>query len=218
MGARDRKGTMQYSLISRVLEKVLAKAARKGTMQLVLKDNYALGYLFQGAFYEANLDKKGFALLKEAVAAVNKLSDIPESKEDELSLALELIGESIFTIVATADTLPHASTPDLRSIIECSEFLDGAIPYFANATGYGWKVEERLRKVTSMAITYSIPFALDSMVAKLKEIQESKEEDIASRIFLAVNIKSIASAMHLIPRSEYSKIEYLDDGLSFLSQ
>lgn len=50
MGARDRKGTMQYSLISRVLEKVLAKAARKGTMQLVLKDNYALGYLFQGAF------------------------------------------------------------------------------------------------------------------------------------------------------------------------
>ena len=209
---------MQYSLISRVLEKVLAKAARKGTMQLVLKDNYALGYLFQGALYEANLDKKGFALLKEAVAAVNKLSDTPESKEAELSLGLELIGESIFTIVAAADTLPNASTPDLRSIIECSEFLDRAIPYFANATGYGWKTEGSLRRITSMAITYSIPFALDSMVAKLKEIQESKEEDTVSRIFLAVNIKSIASAMHLIPRSEYSKLEYLNDGLSFLSQ
>lgn len=209
---------MQYSLISRVLEKVLAKAARKGTMQLVLKDNYALGYLFQGAFYEAKLDNKGFALLKEAVAVVNKLSNMPESKEDELSLALELISESIFTIVAAADTLPHASTPDLQSIIECSEFLDRAIPYFANATGYGWKVEERLQKVTSMAITYSIPFALDSMVAKLKEIQESKEEDTVSRIVLTVNIKCIASAMHLIPRSEYSKIEYLNDGLSSLSQ
>ena len=56
------------------------------------------------------------------------------------------------------------------------------------------------------------------MVAKLKEIQESKEEDIVSRIVLTVNIKCIASAMHLIPRSEYSKIKYLNDGLSFLSQ
>ena len=53
---------------------------------------------------------------------------------------------------------------------------------------------------------------------KLKEIQESKEEDIVSRIVLTVNIKCIASAMHLIPRSEYSKIKYLNDGLSFLSQ
>lgn len=210
---------MQYSLISRVLEKVLAKAARKGTMQLVLKDNYALGYLFQGALYEANLDKKGFALLKEAVAAVNKLSDTPESKEAELSLGLELIGESIFTIVAAAaDTLPNASTPDLQSILQCSQFLDEAIPYFANATGYGWKTEGSLRRITSMAITYSIPFALDSMVAKLKEIQESKEKDIVSRIFLEVGIKGIANAMYLIPRSEYSKIEYLNDGLSFLSQ
>ena len=209
---------MQYSLISRVLEKVLAKAARKGTMQLVLKDNYALGYLFQGAFYEAKFDNKGFALLKEAVAVVNKLSNMPESKKAELSHVLGLISESAFTILATADTLPHASTPDLRSIIECSEFLDEAIPYFANATGYGWKVEKQLRKVTSMAIMYSIPFALDPMVAKLKEIQESKEEDTVSRIVLTANIKCIASAMYLIPRSEYSKIKYLNDGLSFLSQ
>ena len=183
---------------------------------------YVQGVLFfqgDGPLYEAKLDEECFALLKKATAIIAELEHMPRIKEDRSRLiALDEIDGTIFTIVATADTLPHASTPDLRSIIECSEFLDGAIPYFANATGYGWKVEERLRKVTSMAITYSIPFALDSMVAKLKEIQESKEEDIASRIFLAVNIKSIASAMHLIPRSEYSKIEYLNDGLSFLSQ
>ena len=187
-------------------------------MRLVIEDNYVRGELFYGGLYEAELDDKGSALLKEVVATIDKLSNMPNSKENELSLALEFINCSIFEIVATADTLPNASTPDLRSIIECSEFLDWAIPYFANATGYGWKVEELLRKAVSMATTYSIPFALDSMVAKLKEIQESKEEDTVSRIFLAVNIKSIASAMHLIPRSEYSKLEYLNDGLSFLSQ
>ena len=210
---------MQYSLISRVLEKVLAKAARKETMQLVLKDNYALGYLFQGAFYEANLDKKGFALLKEATAIIDDLEHMPRIEQDSLRLiTLDRISGAIFTIVAAADTLPNASTPDLQSILQCSQFLDEAIPYFANATGYGWKTEGSLRRITSMAITYSIPFALDSMVAKLKEIQESKEKDIVSRIFLEVGIKGIANAMYLIPRSEYSKIEYLNDGLSFLSQ
>ena len=187
-------------------------------MRLVIEDNYVRGELFYGGLYEAELDDKGSALLKEVVATIDKLSNMPNSKENELSLALEFINCSIFEIVATADTLPNASTPDLQSILQCSQFLDEAIPYFANATGYGWKVEELLRKAVSMATTYSIPFALDSMVAKLKKFQESKEKDIVSRIFLEVGIKGIANAMYLIPRSEYSKIEYLNDGLSFLSQ
>lgn len=187
-------------------------------MRLVIEGNYVRGELFYGGLYEAELDDKGSALLKEVVATIDKLSNMPNSKENELSLALEFINCSIFEIVATADTLPNASTPDLQSILQCSQFLDEAIPYFANATGYGWKVEELLRKAVSMATTYSIPFALDSMVAKLKKFQESKEKDIVSRIFLEVGIKGIANAMYLIPRSEYSKIEYLNDGLSFLSQ
>lgn len=187
-------------------------------MRLVIEGNYVREELFYGGLYEAELDDKGSALLKEVVATIDKLSNMPNSKENELSLALEFINCSIFEIVATADTLPNASTPDLQSILQCSQFLDEAIPYFANATGYGWKVEELLRKAVSMATTYSIPFALDSMVAKLKKFQESKEKDIVSRIFLEVGIKGIANAMYLIPRSEYSKIEYLNDGLSFLSQ
>ena len=187
-------------------------------MRLVIEGNYVRGELFHGGLYEAELDDKGSALLKEVVATVDKLSNMLYSKEYELSLALEFINCSIFEIVATADTLPNASTPDLQSILQCSHFLDEAIPYFANATGYGWKVEELLRKAVSMATTYSIPFALDSMVAKLKKFQESKEKDTVSRIFLEVDIKGIANAVHLIPRSEYSKIEYLNDGLSFLSQ
>lgn len=187
-------------------------------MRLVIEGNYVRGELFYGGLYEAEFDDKGSALLKEVVAIIDKLSNMPNSKENELSLALEFINCAIFEIVATADTLPNASTPDLQSILQCSQFLDGAIPYFANATGYGWKVEKRLRKITSMATEYSIPFALDSMVAKLKKFQESKEKDIVSRIFLEVGIKGIANAMYLIPRSEYSKIEYLNDGLSFLSQ
>lgn len=187
-------------------------------MRLVIEGNYVRGELFYGGLYEAELDDKGSALLKEVVAIIDKLSNMPNSKENELSLALEFINCAIFEIVATADTLPNASAPDLQSILQCSQFLDEAIPYFANATGYGWKVEELLRKAVSMATTYSIPFALDSMVAKLKKFQESKEKDIVSRIFLEVGIKGIANAMYLIPRSEYSKIEYLNDGLSFLSQ
>lgn len=187
-------------------------------MRLVIEGNYVRGELFYGGLYEAEFDDKGSALLKEVVAIIDKLSNMPNSKENELSLALEFINCAIFEIVATADTLPNASTPDLQSILQCSQFLDEAIPYFANATGYGWKVEELLRKAVSMATTYSIPFALDSMVAKLKKFQESKEKDIVSRIFLEVGIKGIANAMYLIPRSEYSKIEYLNDGLSFLSQ
>lgn len=187
-------------------------------MRLVIEGNYVRGELFYGGLYEAELDDKGSALLKEVVAIIDKLSNMPNSKENELSLALEFINCAIFEIVATADTLPNASTPDLQSILQCSQFLDKEIPYFANATGYGWKVEELLRKAVSMATTYSIPFALDSMVAKLKKFQESKEKDTVSRIFLEVGIKGIANAMYLIPRSEYSKIEYLNDGLSFLSQ
>lgn len=187
-------------------------------MRLVIEGNYVRGELFYGGLYEAELDDKGSALLKEVVATIDKLSNMPNSKENELSLALEFINCAIFEIVATADTLPNASTPDLQSILQCSQFLDEAIPYFANATGYGWKMEELLRKAVSMATTYSIPFALDSMVAKLKKFQESKEKDTVSRIFLEVGIKGIANAMYLIPRSEYSKIEYLNDGLSFLSQ
>ena len=187
-------------------------------MRLVIEGNYVRGELFYGGLYEAEFDDKGSALLKEVVAIIDKLSNMPNSKENELSLALEFINCAIFEIVATADTLPNASTPDLQSILQCSQFLDEAIPHFANATGYGWKVEELLRKAVSMATTYSIPFALDSMVAKLKKFQESKEKDIVSRIFLEVGIKGIANAMYLIPRSEYSKIKYLNDGLSFLSQ
>ncbi len=151
---------MQYSLISRVLEKVLAKAARKETMQLVLKDNYALGYLFQGAFYEANLDKKGFALLKKATAIIAELEHMPRIKEDRSRLiALDEIDGTIFTIAAAADTLPRrARTPNLHNIENCAIFLSGAIPWLANATGYHQKVEE-LRSIAS----YSIQLALDSM-------------------------------------------------------
>lgn len=170
MGARDRKGTMQYSLISRVLEKVLAKAARKETMQLVLKDNYALGYLFQGAFYEANLDKKGFALLKEATAIIDDLEHMPRIEQDSLRLiTLDRISGAIFTIGAAADTLPRrARTPNLHNIVDCSIFLSMA----ANATGYHQKVEE-LRSIASN----SIQFALDSM-GYISRYEHRKMQDL----------------------------------------
>lgn len=123
---------------------------------------YAQGVLFQedGPLYEAKLDDRCFALLKEAKAIIDELEYMPRTKEDRPSLiTLSGIDCSIFTIIAAADTLPRrARTPNLHNIVDCSIFLSMAIPYLANATGYVRKAEE-LRSIASN----SIQFALDSM-------------------------------------------------------
>lgn len=185
---------------------------RKGTMQdqdaLVLGDNYVQGVFYtpsrghRGAFH-VKLDDEGFALAVEMTQIIGELYT-----RNETNNILYDIQGSLFTILSAANMLQANYTPNTQQVSEAMEFLNTAIPDFANGSEQGWRTEATIREVFSKISTYALRFILDSMSTTLKEIQDD-EGDVLDLAFLIGDIASLLSVRYLIPLPLRNKLEDL---------
>lgn len=172
-------------------------------------DNYVRGVFYtpsrghQGTF-EVKLDNEGFDLAVEMTQIINRLRT-----ENEASNILYDVQSSLFTILSAANMLQADYTPGAQCVSEAMEFVDWAIPDFANGSGCGWSAESTLREVFSKIKEYSLAFILDSMSTMLKEFQDD-EGDAVDYIFLVGDVYSLMRVKRLIPQKERNKLEDLE--------
>ena len=172
-------------------------------------DNYVQGVFYtpsrghQGTF-EVKLDNEGFDLAVEMTQIINRLRT-----ENEASNILYDVRCSLFTILSAANMLQADYTPGAQCVSEAMEFVDWAIPDFANGSGFGWSAESTLREVFSKIKEYSLAFILDSMSTMLKEFQDD-EGDAVDYIFLVGDVYSLMRVKRLIPQKERNKLEDLE--------
>lgn len=175
---------------------------------LVLGDNYVQGVFYtpsrghQGAFH-VKLDDEGFALAVEMTQIIGELYT-----RNETNNILYDIQGSLFTILSAANMLQANYTPNTQQVSEAMEFLNTAIPDFANGSEQGWRTEATIREVFSKISTYALRFILDSMSTTLKEIQDD-EGDVLDLAFLIGDIASLLSVRYLIPLPLRNKLEDL---------
>ena len=172
-------------------------------------DNYVRGVFYtpsrghRGTF-DVKLDNEGFDLAVEMTQIINRLRTENEASNN----ILYDIKDSLFTILSAANMLQANYTPDAQQTSEAMEFLNTAIPDFANGSGRGWRAEAALREVFSKISTYALRFILDSMSTTLKEIQDD-EGDVLDLAFLIGDIASLLSVRYLIPLPLRNKLEDL---------
>lgn len=175
---------------------------------LVLGDNYVQGVFYtpsrghRGAFH-VKLDDEGFALAVEMTQIIGELYT-----RNETNNILYDIQGSLFTILSAANMLQANYTPNTQQVSEAMEFLNTAIPDFANDSEQGWRTEATIREVFSKISTYALRFILDSMSTTLKEIQDD-EGDVLDLAFLIGDIASLLSVRYLIPLPLRNKLEDL---------
>lgn len=175
---------------------------------LVLGDNYVQGVFYtpsrghRGAFH-VKLDDEGFALAVEMTQIIGELYT-----RNETNNILYDIQGSLFTILSAANILQANYTPNTQQVSEAMEFLNTAIPDFANGSEQGWRTEATIREVFSKISTYALRFILDSMSTTLKEIQDD-EGDVLDLAFLIGDIASLLSVRYLIPLPLRNKLEDL---------
>ena len=175
---------------------------------LVLGDNYVQGVFYtpsrghRGAFH-VKLDDEGFALAVEMTQIISELYT-----RNETNNILYDIQGSLFTILSAANMLQANYTPNTQQVSEAMEFLNTAIPDFANGSEQGWRTEATIREVFSKISTYALRFILDSMSTTLKEIQDD-EGDVLDLAFLIGDIASLLSVRYLIPLPLRNKLEDL---------
>ena len=175
---------------------------------LVLGDNYVQGVFYtpsrghRGAFH-VKLDDEGFALAVEMTQIIGELYT-----RNETNNILYDIQGSLFTILSAANMLQANYTPNTQQVSEAMEFLNTAIPDFANGSEHGWRTEATIREVFSKISTYALRFILDSMSTTLKEIQDD-EGDVLDLAFLIGDIASLLSVRYLIPLPLRNKLEDL---------
>lgn len=175
---------------------------------LVLGDNYVQGVFYtpsrghRGAFH-VKLDDEGFALAVEMTQIIGELYT-----RNETNNILYDIQGSLFTILSAANMLQANYTPNTQQVSEAMEFLNTAIPDFANGSEQGWRTEATIREVFSKISTYALRFILDSMSTTLKEIQDD-EGDVLDLAFLIGDIASLLSVRYLIPLPLRNKFEDL---------
>lgn len=175
---------------------------------LVLGDNYVQGVFYthsrghRGAFH-VKLDDEGFALAVEMTQIIGELYT-----RNETNNILYDIQGSLFTILSAANMLQANYTPNTQQVSEAMEFLNTAIPDFANGSEQGWRTEATIREVFSKISTYALRFILDSMSTTLKEIQDD-EGDVLDLAFLIGDIASLLSVRYLIPLPLRNKLEDL---------
>ena len=175
---------------------------------LVLGDNYVQGVFYtpsrghRGAFH-VKLDDEGFALAVEITQIIGELYT-----RNETNNILYDIQGSLFTILSAANMLQANYTPNTQQVSEAMEFLNTAIPDFANGSEQGWRTEATIREVFSKISTYALRFILDSMSTTLKEIQDD-EGDVLDLAFLIGDIASLLSVRYLIPLPLRNKLEDL---------
>lgn len=175
---------------------------------LVLGDNYVQGVFYtpsrghRGAFH-VKLDDEGFALAVEMTQIIGELYT-----RNETNNILYDIQGSLFTILSAANMLQANYTPNTQQVSEAIEFLNTAIPDFANGSEQGWRTEATIREVFSKISTYALRFILDSMSTTLKEIQDD-EGDVLDLAFLIGDIASLLSVRYLIPLPLRNKLEDL---------
>ena len=175
---------------------------------LVLGDNYVQGVFYtpsrghRGAFH-VKLDDEGFALAVEMTQIIGELYT-----RNETNNILYDIQGSLFTILSAANMLQANYTPNTQQVSEAMEFLNTAIPDFANGSEHGWRTDATIREVFSKISTYALRFILDSMSTTLKEIQDD-EGDVLDLAFLIGDIASLLSVRYLIPLPLRNKLEDL---------
>lgn len=175
---------------------------------LVLGDNYVQGVFYtpsrghRGAFH-VKLDDEGFALAVEMTQIIGELYT-----RNETNNILYDIQGSLFTILSAANMLQANYTPNTQQVSEAMEFLNTAIPDFANGSEQGWRTEATIREVFSKISTYALRFILDSTSTTLKEIQDD-EGDVLDLAFLIGDIASLLSVRYLIPLPLRNKLEDL---------
>ena len=175
---------------------------------LVLGDNYVQGVFYtpsrghRGAFH-VKLDDEGFALAVEMTQIIGELYT-----RNETNNILYDIQGSLFTILSAANMLQANYTPNTQQVSEAMEFLNTAIPDFANGSEQGWRTEATIREVFSKISTYALRFILDSMSTTLKETQDD-EGDVLDLAFLIGDIASLLSVRYLIPLPLRNKLEDL---------
>ena len=175
---------------------------------LVLGDNYVQGVFYtpsrghRGAFH-VKLDDEGFALAVEMTQVIGELYT-----RNETNNILYDIQGSLFTILSAANMLQANYTPNTQQVSEAMEFLNTAIPDFANGSEQGWRTEATIREVFSKISTYALRFILDSTSTTLKEIQDD-EGDVLDLAFLIGDIASLLSVRYLIPLPLRNKLEDL---------
>lgn len=175
---------------------------------LVLGDNYVQGVFYtpsrghRGAFH-VKLDDEGFTLAVEMTQIIGELYT-----RNETNNILYDIQGSLFTILSAANMLQANYTPNTQQVSEAMEFLNTAIPDFANGSEQGWRTEATIREVFSKISTYALRFILDSMSTTLKEIQDD-EGDVLDLAFLIGDIASLLSVRYLIPLPLRNKLEDL---------
>lgn len=175
---------------------------------LVLGDNYVQGVFYtpsrghRGAFH-VKLDDEGFALAVEMTQIIGELYT-----RNETNNILYDIQGSLFTILSAANMLQANYTPNTQQVSEAMEFLNTAIPDFANGSEQGWRTEATIREVFSKISTYALRFILDSMSTTLKEVQDD-EGDVLDLAFLIGDIASLLSVRYLIPLPLRNKLEDL---------
>lgn len=175
---------------------------------LVLGDNYVQGVFYtpsrghRGAFH-VKLDDEGFALAVEMTQIIGELYT-----RNETNNILYDIQGSLFTILSAVNMLQANYTPNTQQVSEAMEFLNTAIPDFANGSEQGWRTEATIREVFSKISTYALRFILDSMSTTLKEIQDD-EGDVLDLAFLIGDIASLLSVRYLIPLPLRNKLEDL---------
>ena len=175
---------------------------------LVLGDNYVQGVFYtpsrghRGAFH-VKLDDEGLALAVEMTQIIGELYT-----RNETNNILYDIQGSLFTILSAANMLQANYTPNTQQVSEAMEFLNTAIPDFANGSEQGWRTEATIREVFSKISTYALRFILDSMSTTLKEIQDD-EGDVLDLAFLIGDIASLLSVRYLIPLPLRNKLEDL---------
>ena len=177
---------------------------------LVLGDNYVQGVFYtpsrghRGAFH-VKLDDEGFALAVEMTQIIGELYT-----RNETNNILYDIQGSLFTILSAANMLQANYTPNTQQVSEAMEFLNTAIPDFANGSEQGWRTEATIREVFSKISTYALRFILDSMSTMLKEIRDD-EGDVLDLVFLIGDIASLLSVEYLIPLPLRNKLEDLEN-------
>ena len=175
---------------------------------LVLGDNYVQGVFYtpsrghRGAFH-VKLDDEGFALAVEMTQIIGELYT-----RNETNNILYDIQGSLFIILSAANMLQANYTPNTQQVSEAMEFLNTAIPDFANGSEQGWRTEATIREVFSKISTYALRFILDSTSTTLKEIQDD-EGDVLDLAFLIGDIASLLSVRYLIPLPLRNKLEDL---------
>ena len=175
---------------------------------LVLGDNYVQGVFYtpsrghRGAFH-VKLDDEGFALAVEMTQIIGELY----TRNKTNNILYDIQG-SLFTILSAANMLQANYTPNTQQVSEAMEFLNTAIPDFANGSEQGWRTEATIREVFSKISTYALRFILDSMSTTLKEIQDD-EGDVLDLAFLIGDIASLLSVRYLIPLPLRNKLEDL---------